>query len=459
MVKVLEHCRVYPAPGGVDEMSIPLTFLDLLRLPAGSTNKLLLFFELPISTDLFTKYAVPSIKNSFSLALKHTLPLAGNLIYPPNFEMPQIRYVKGDSMPLVFAESEDDFDHLTGNHARNASVFHSFVPELPPVSMVSDEPVIPITAIQVTLFPNSGICIGLKNIHAVCDGNTFFSCLKLWASIFQSGETAFSSSGSNLLPFYDKTPLKDPRWTELEATFWNQAKQKKCAGPAKSLSANNVIATFVMPQNSIEELKKQVTAQYPTLSHVTAFTVTCGHVWSCMVKANVSRKEEMYKEDEEDHFGFWADLRRRLSPPLPENYFGNCTMTCIANAKRSELEKEDGFVFAAKGIGEAFEKKVNDIGRSWEDSKSWMDDMDFALGRKPEITVGVAASPSFHLKYEGGAIGRLKKIEHISIDGTIYFSLGSSLDKEGDLEIGLSLPILKMEAFAHFYKERIKLNE
>ncbi|KAJ8762428.1 hypothetical protein K2173_007867 [Erythroxylum novogranatense] len=458
MVKVLEHCRVYPAPGGVDEMSIPLTFLDLMRLTAVST-KLLLFFELPISTDLFTKYAVPSIKNSFPLVLKHTLALAGNLIYPPNFEMPQIRYVKGDSMPLVFAESEDDFDHLTGNHARNASVFHSFVPELLPVNMVSDELVLPVLAIQVTFFPNSGICMGLNTNSAVCDGNAFFSCLKLWFSIIQSGETTFSSSGSNLLPFYDKTPMKDPRWIELEGTFWSQSKQKKYEGPPKSLSANTVIATFVMPRNSIEELKKQVTAQYPTLSHVTAFTVTCGHVWSCMVKANVSCKEEMDKEDEEEHFAFWADLRRRLSPPLPENYFGNCTMTCIANAKRSELEKEDGFVFAAKNIGEAFEKKVKNIGRSWEDPKSWMDDMELMLRRKPKLTVGVASSPRFHLKFERGGLGRLKKIEHIFIHGTTFFSLGASLEKEGDLEIGLSVPVLQMEAFAFFYNEGIKLNE
>nr|GEY74184.1 malonyl-coenzyme A:anthocyanin 3-O-glucoside-6''-O-malonyltransferase-like [Tanacetum cinerariifolium] len=82
------------------------------------------------------------------------------LVYPTPTKQPEICYVEGDSVALTFADNLD-FNELTGNHPRNCDKFYHLVPLLGDVTKLSDYIKIPLFSIQVTLFPNQGIAIGI----------------------------------------------------------------------------------------------------------------------------------------------------------------------------------------------------------------------------------------------------------------------------------------------------------
>ncbi|RVW70840.1 Malonyl-coenzyme A:anthocyanin 3-O-glucoside-6''-O-malonyltransferase [Vitis vinifera] len=389
MVNVLEHCRLAPAPGTVDEKSLPLTFFDIpwLHFPL---IQHLFFYEFPYPKSHFIDTIIPLLKHSLSLALKHFYPFAGKLIFPPNFGKPEIRYVSGDAVSLVFAESNKDFNHITGNHQRNVAEFHSLVAQLPPVSIISDLLVAPLLAVQVTLFPNSGICIGFTFRRVTADGNACTRFIRSWASINKVGrETTMVESGSQ-----------------------------------RQLSTNKVIATFILGQSHVQQLKKWVLSQCPTSSHVSTFTVTCAYVWTCMVKAR-ERSGEKVTEDEFEHFVFGADCRALLQPPLPATYF-----------------------VAAKTIGEAIQERLRKKEGVLKDAEKWISEFET---RKEDRIVGVAGSPRFAVYDIDFGLGKPKKSEVVSIDMTGSISLNECKNDKESFEIGLSLPKIKMDAFEDIF--------
>ncbi|KAL1548121.1 malonyl-coenzyme:anthocyanin 5-O-glucoside-6'''-O-malonyltransferase-like [Salvia divinorum] len=200
-IRIVELHSISPSSDGSAEQSLPLLHFDMT--------------------------IVPMLKNSLSIALKHFLTLASNIIFPvTSAAMPVSRYTIGYSVTLT---SDVDFAKLMAN--------------------------------QVTLFPNMGICIDLTNHHALCDATTLFAFLGIWASIHKSnagGEYSVHDS----LPFYGRDSVEDSH--ELSAFVWDQ---------------------------------------------------------SCLATA-----WEVVHDDEPEFLTSSVECRRRLNPPLQENYFGNCLM-------------------------------------------------------------------------------------------------------------------------------------
>ena len=132
-LKIVEVCKVSPppAPAAVAApSSLPLTFFDLMWLRFHPIQRLF-FYELPPNEISFADVIVPKLISSLSLILRHHLPLAGNLVWPPHSDVPIIEFADGDGVSLTVAESDADFDHLSGNGFREVSEFHHLVPQLP----------------------------------------------------------------------------------------------------------------------------------------------------------------------------------------------------------------------------------------------------------------------------------------------------------------------------------------
>ncbi|KAI3795387.1 hypothetical protein L1987_38039 [Smallanthus sonchifolius] len=208
MLTVLENCRVSPPLATVGDKSLPLTFFDAVWILFFPINQIF-FYDFPHPKSYFLETIVPKLKHSLSITLQHFFPFAGNFILFPNpnrsfnGEKPEIRHVEGDSVTLTFAEYDLDFDDLTGNHPRECHKFYPLVPLLGQPSKVSDYVTIPLFSVQVTLFPNKGIAIGLTNHHCLCDASTRFNFLKAWISIAKQGtDELLLASGS--LPFYER---------------------------------------------------------------------------------------------------------------------------------------------------------------------------------------------------------------------------------------------------------------
>ncbi|XP_059661989.1 phenolic glucoside malonyltransferase 1-like [Cornus florida] len=449
-VKVVEHCEISPPPGSVPPTSLPLTFFDIPWL-LFSPSQPLFFYELPhVSTTHFTTIILPNLKHSLSLTLQRFFPLAGNLTTPLHPTKPHLVYTEGDSISLTVAESTGDyFNHLTGHYPRHVRDFHHLVPQLEPPTVSSDPHTHPTLAIQITVFPNCGICIGFTFLNVLGDGRTFNNFLKSWASIFRLG---IDSDLPVLNQFYDRSVISDPNGLEpifLEEWWSLRTSQKEFMDTSRMGLKDMVRATFVMGPTHMEKLKQWIRTRSKKIFgspdlHLTPYIITCAFVWACLTKARGIDNKEVCEELH--YFGFIAGGITRLDYPVPTNYFGNCVAFGRPVTKRNELLGEDGIVFAAKSIGETTKKLDGDV---LGGGKSWISDGKVLLGS--ELHVTVTGSPKVDLYELDFGWGRPRKIEEISIDRSRAVSLTESRDVEGGIEIGLALSKPKMDAFASLF--------
>ncbi|KAL3627657.1 hypothetical protein CASFOL_029020 [Castilleja foliolosa] len=422
---IQRHFHISPSQA-IPENSLPLTHFDLQWLNFHPLHRLL-FYPFTCSTPHFIATILPALKQSLSLTLNHFFPLAGNLLYPlATGGMPLLRYRPGDSVSLTITTSNNisDFYTLSENQNRDADKFYDYVPRLP---LPVNEPglkITPVLAIQVTLFPETGICIGITNDHAVADAASIVCFLKAWGLINKlGGDKRFVAR-----PVYDRSAVSDPGG--LAVKRWNHVKIR-----------GSMLWVFV-------------TDRQPSLVHLSSFTIASSLVWTCYVKSE-SLCQEGITDDESEYFAFVADARSRSNPPLPQTYFGNCLASgFIVESTHGQLKGDEGFLVAVELIGELIRKKANDEKEIFIDVEDWMTNYEGLSGKR---VFGVAESTKLDIYGIDYGWGRPKKFEPVFIDRDRYsMSLVKSRDFEGGLEIGLSLPISLMDAFAGFFADGLK---
>lgn len=442
MTTRLESCRVAPPPDTVAEQSLPLIFFDITWLHFNPIHQLL-FYEIPnCSKPYFLETLIPKLKESLSLTLKHFFPLAGNIIYPLKPEKkPEIRYQARDSVSVTISESSVDFNNLVGNHPRDADMFYEFIPEMEPIIEESDHKLLRVLALQVTLFPGRGVCIGLNSHHSVGDASSFSGFIRSWASINKHGEI----TARDCFPLFDRALISYP--LELDTIYWNHIRETPSPSPGFALPTNRVRATFVFTEAEVKKLKGLVQARFPGLGHVSSFVVIAAYVWNCVVKS--LRNDD---DDEIELFLFAVDLRRRLNPPVPVNYFGNCLTYRVPKIERGRLVGDEGFFVGAEAISEEIRRKVIENDDVMGGAKAWMRDFERVVDRPP---FSVSGSTRFDVYSADFGWGKVRKMEVCSIDGQMYaMSLCKSGDFEGGFEVGLSLPNINMDAFADLFAQK-----
>ncbi|XXG87572.1 hypothetical protein AAC387_Pa11g2227 [Persea americana] len=429
-VKVVEVSRVSPPPHSVPNTSLPLTFLDVFWIFIPPVQRLFFYDYSDLSnTTQFLNSDLPHLKRSLSLALQHFYPLAGTLTLSPETHDQEIRCVDGDSVPLTIAESGSDFHRLVSDQPKDVSESHPLVPQLAPQDLL---------ALQVTIFPNAGLCIGVSVQHVVADGRSFIHFMRSWASICRSRSDILAISS---IPIYNRTLIQDNN-NHLKRLLLEQLESYKPDKCLETLSvaaqADAVRATFVLSRAHIERLRQRRGHVQP---HCSSFVLACAHVWTCLAKARG------VLSDKWEFFGFAADCRTRLDPALPETYFGNCIGGSIATAKSSDLGGEEGLLVAT----EAIRKEIAEMGEGvLKDAETWIP-RSSALVK--ERVVSVAGSPKFRVYDTDFGWGRPRKVEIVSIEGTGAISLAESRNGDGGIEVGLALLKPEMDRFASAFEE------
>ncbi|KAK1412387.1 hypothetical protein QVD17_33598 [Tagetes erecta] len=450
-VTVLEKCRISPPPNTVGQKSLPLTFFDIVWLLFHPIQQLF-FYNFPHPKSHFIATIIPKLKHSLSKTLQHFFPFAGNLlVFPSSSKKPEIRHVDGDSLPLIFAECDLDFNHLKGNHPRDCNLFHPLVPRLENAFKETDDIVkIPVFAIQVTIFPNSGFTIGLTNHHSLCDARTRYHFLMAWTSIARHGTDDLFLSNDQLHPFYDRV-IQYP--TSLDDMILSlppiQTIDESYRVPELVQHTDRVRATLVLTRTEINSLKKCVLVQVPSLEYVSSFVVGCGFVWSCIAKSRVE-VEGKEGEYEVEQFGCAVDWGARLNPPLPPTYFGNCLGPIVATTKTTLIIGDKGFPAAVELFATAIREGVNCKEGVFKDAEEWLERV---LQDVPTMTV--AGTPKQNVYEVDFGWGKPEKYESISIEfGSISVNAGKE-SSEG-LEIGLWLPAKQMDAFISISKNELE---
>ncbi|KAG9146105.1 hypothetical protein Leryth_015897 [Lithospermum erythrorhizon] len=180
---------------------------------------------------------------------------------------------------------------FVNDQPRNCSEFYKFV-------LADGSKIVPLLALQVTLFPEKGICIGYAFQHVAGDGSSMHAFINSWASICRLGEKILKIIKSNT----------EHAMAEAEA------------------------------QLSLETM--------------------CGYVWTCLVKRGNAIADKV-DEDELEQFICSADCRGRTDPIIPANYFGNCLTHCMTSAKNRQLSGDEGFLNATELIGEAIHERLH----------------------------------------------------------------------------------------------------
>ncbi|XP_027061098.2 phenolic glucoside malonyltransferase 1-like [Coffea arabica] len=469
-VTVLKHSLVSPpSSAAATAMSLPLTFPDKLWLHLPPVERLVLYEVPQLSRAHFIEHIIPKLEHSLSLTLQHFLPLAGNLIVPSNSNSgtPEIRYKNGSSVALIIAEcTTTDFNYLTANHARNCCDFHPLIPELKPSNeddSGSTARTTPVLALQVTLFPDCGMSIGISNHHTVRDAGSIFGFMKTWAALsfkFFEDNIVRDDAAATLVsyspPCYDRTMIKDTKglgsifwdqWVLLIKLFQNESSTDTTAKPM----TKKVRRSFVISRNNIEKRKSLALQKRPQLVHLSSFTVICAHVWTCLVKCRGPSGE--YVDDEEvEYFCCSADCRRRMDPPLPSNYFGNCQTLVRTNEKNGKLIGEEGFPIAVELIGEGIHQRLKNNDSLFDDADKWLLE---PAGINMDRLVSVACSPRYNYYNLDFGWEKPKKFEFISIETSGAISLSGSRESDGDIEVGLSLSKPRMDAFTVIFNDRL----
>ncbi|KAI3745029.1 hypothetical protein L1987_58129 [Smallanthus sonchifolius] len=441
ILTVLEESQVSPPPATVGDRVLPLTFFDFLWLSKPPVHNLF-FYELSITQPQFIQTIIPNLKHSLSITLQHFFPFAGNLfVFPTSTQKPEIRYVEGDSIAVKFVECDLDFNELTGNHPRGCEIFYHLIPLLGHVEKTLDSTKIPLFSVQVTLFPNFGISIGMTNHHCLGDASTRFCFLKAWTSIARFGtDESFLANGT--LPLYDRV-FSNPKLDESYLKFgkgesFNYEPPKLC-GPT-----DKVRATFILPRTVFNRLKNLVSTQLPTLAYVSSFTVACAYIWSCIAAA---------RNDERQLLGLPMDCRARMNPPIPPAYFGNCVGGCMVIEKTMLLTGKEGFVTAAKLIGESLHKTLTDKDGVVKEIESYGDLFTNGI---PTTMIGVSGTPKLKFYDLDFGWGKPKKIEAVSIDYDGSISMNACKEKSEDIEIGVCLPTTEIESFVRIFEDGLE---
>ena len=452
-LKIVEVYRVVPLLNSQDTTtpkSLPLTFFDVLWLRFAPVQRVF-FYETSISITTFLDSILPKLKHSLSFTLQHFLPLAGTLIWPSESK-PIINYKEGDAVSFTVAESNANFYNLSGTNFVQAVEYHPLVPDL-----ATSHERAKVLALQVTMFPNHGFCIGITSHHAVLDGKSSTMFMKSWAHLCKLGGNALSLV-PELTPSFDRMVIKDP--AGLEANFLNQ--RLNLDGPHnKSLKVwelttplDLVRGTFELSCTKLEKLRQLIksileeTNNQEQVLRLSRLTLTCAYTWVCLVKAEGLRDTNLL-------LFINADARPRLEPPMPASYFGNCVTGHLAVAERNDLLGEKGLAVAIKAITEAIRSLDYGV---LSDAENWLSHL-FTI-KKGEVAhriAGIAGSPRFELYNTDFGWGKPAKVEMISIDKTGAISVSESRDDAGGIEIGLVLKKHEMEVFASLFAKGLEV--
>lgn len=444
LVRVLDRIRVSPPPADSEqEPALPLTFFDVAWLFTGPVERLFFFrHPEPAST-------LPLLRSSLSLALRRFYPLAGTIRPHAPF---LCSYTHGtDALTMVVAESNspDDFDSLVARSRRDLDRIRPLVPQLPPPG---EDGAFALAAVQATVFPGRGLCLGVSVHHAACDDASTMHFVRTWAATCRLGLENDDGSEDAVLPprpVLDRSVVADPddlRGKTL-AGMARLAPPPSPPPPQQEEKTPMVMASFLLGREQIDRIKEGAAAK------ASSFVAASALAWVCLLKCGSVGVAGARRS----HMLFSAECRSRLTPPLPAEYFGNCLRPCFVEAATADLlsgETEDGVAAAASAIGSAIQEMEQGV---LEGAEGWLGRV---LSVLPERPMSVGGSPR-HGVYETTDFGwgRPARVEMVSVEktpGTV--ALADSPEGDGGIELGVVLPPDAMDAFASCFAHAVGAN-
>ncbi|CAH8390590.1 unnamed protein product [Eruca vesicaria subsp. sativa] len=444
VLNVIKISHISPSTDSFsDPLVVPLTFFDLKWLK--DSVQQVVFYKLTDSSsssrDFFYSVIIPKLETSLSLVLGHFLPLAGHVTWNPQDPKPCIVVSPHDTVSLTISESNADFTNISGKGIRLAKETRSLVQEFP---ASCDSP--RVLSLQVTLFPNQGLSIGITANHAVMDGKTVVNFYKSWAYICKSQTHGNILLPDDLTPRLDRTIINVPSC--LEAKMLELQGERTLKIPQAGEIGHDIFRiTLELTRENVEKLKvraKNESTRACADLYLSTFVLAYAYMWTCLLKTRGGHGERPVR------LMYAADFRNRLDPPVHETYVGNCVFPigCFGHEAKTFLG-EDGFVKAVEILGDSVKGLsllgIEELCELYVEGKKRV---------KPGTQLGtIAGSNRFGLYGSDFGWGNPVNTEFVSIDRNEAFSMSERRDRSGGVQVGLCLKKHEMDIFVSLFND------
>ncbi|GAU12650.1 hypothetical protein TSUD_121420 [Trifolium subterraneum] len=403
---------------------------------------------------------IETLKNSLSKILVYYYPIAGRLCYSKEGDGRLELNLNAKGVILLEAETTKTI-HDYGDFAPSDST-----KELVPI-VNYNQPFqeMPLLLVQLTSFKNNqGFAIGVALSHSLTDGIGAGGFINSWAKIAR-GETL----EPNDLPFLDRTiikfshtPSKVPRFEHIELKplplilgrkDTSEERKKKTVGTILKLSYDHVEKLKKKANEFLSMEKKEGSRPFSKFEAIGA------HLWRCASKARG------LEDNQESVVRFHADIRKRIIPPLPQNFFANALVLTATKGYIGEItSKPLGYVAqkireGTEIVKDDFIKSQIDVIRSY---KNMSDAMQLFLGDEYE-KAPYFGNPNFQIASWTGIpfyetdFGWGKPIYFgyacVSPHDRAFIVL--SPDGDGSVNVCLHFQIAHLELFKKFFYEDI----
>ncbi|KAI3961045.1 hypothetical protein MKW92_026586 [Papaver armeniacum] len=271
--------------------------------------------------------------NSLSYTLDHFFPLAGRLGIQKNEDDDNTISVyvncNFEGAELIHATADISIEDIVAQPYVPASVIDPLF-SLNGVRNYEGQSH-PLLSIQITELLD-GVFIGCSVNHSVVDGTSFWNFINLWSEISRSS----NNHTSCLAPY---CPIRLPFSVADEFLAGMNISNTKAL-----VFKGHVEKCFHFTKANTAKLKARA---------------VLAHLWIAVLRARTIIHNTS-DENEETSFGFVANNRTKLIPPLPEAYFGNSASLVTITAKDDEVLQR-GFGFLASLLNEV--AKSNNDGR------------------------------------------------------------------------------------------------
>ncbi|KAK2357075.1 hypothetical protein QL285_094384 [Trifolium repens] len=409
---------------------IHLTPWDLSSLQVEMNQKGLLFHNDP-QNPKNTSNQIQHLKNSLSSTLAFFPPLTGRLIInrhdDDNNNDKNSCFILCNNLGALFihaiAENTSVSDILKPNYV--PPIVHSFFPFNKVKNCEGTSK--PLLAIQVTELVD-GIFIGFSINHVVVDGKSFWHFINSWAEISRGFDQP------SKLPTLNRWFLDDSIEIPIKFPFTKEENKKSSEIDEIFIPPERI---FNFTKEKIAKLKLKANLEANT-NKISSLHALLTHLWRAVIRCqNIDPEEEIM-------YCLVIDVRGRVVPPLPDNYFGNALQVGGVKVKAKELLVEGGFGKIAFEMNKMIGSHCGDtVKRNYE---NWVKNPMLFQGRLSNVkALATSSSPRFNVY--GNDFGWGKPVAVRSggankSDGTITMFSG---EEEGsiDIEVCLSYHILE----------------
>ncbi|KAK9275841.1 hypothetical protein L1049_023114 [Liquidambar formosana] len=397
--------------------------------------------------------AIHTLRDSLSKALVIFYPLAGRLHWIGGARLELDCNAMGAQ--LLEAESEakiDDFGDF-----RPTPQIRALIPSVDYTTPIHE---IPLLLVQLTKFSCGGLSLGMAISHAIVDGISALHFVSEWAKIARGDQNLNP-------PFLDREILQIEKNSALQPRFDDHSvfsPSPLLIGQSDNMEERKKETTVAMLKLSckqIEELKNKAneglyqTNNSKTGRAYTRYEAVAGHIWRCASKARRHEREQLTR------LRFVMNIRNRVHPPLPPDYFGNAIFPVSTTRTSSEELLSKPLCFASSKIREATDEVTDEyIRSSFAYVKTQPDISQFRNCHTVGCTqAGFFGNPNFEitswvsLPLYGTDFGWGKDIQMvlgaIGSEGKCYIL--PDHNEDGSFVIALRLQVAHMEAFKMFF--------